>query len=125
VVSADHALDRGFGELTPLARVYELDGQVLLLGAGHDSNTSLHLAEHRVRAPKRRRYAAAVTGARGREWVTWEDVDVNSGDFERLGSAFDATGAVRRGRVGSADCRLMSQRAAVDFAVGWLEANRP
>ena len=31
-------------EWSPLERIYELDGDVLLLGVGHDRNTSLHLA---------------------------------------------------------------------------------
>lgn len=30
---------------SPVGRVYEADGQVLLLGVGHDANTTLHLAE--------------------------------------------------------------------------------
>ena len=52
-VTAGHALESGFGERSPLGRVHELDGDVLLLGAGHGSNSSLHLAEHRVPAPPR------------------------------------------------------------------------
>lgn len=30
---------------SPVSRVHDLDGQVLLLGVGHDANTTLHLAE--------------------------------------------------------------------------------
>nr|WP_228441648.1 AAC(3) family N-acetyltransferase [Novibacillus thermophilus] len=41
-----HALDAG---LSPLARLYDLNGSVLRLGVGHDSNTSFHLAEYRAR----------------------------------------------------------------------------
>jgi aminoglycoside 3-N-acetyltransferase len=47
-IVADHSLDDDPGEGSPLARVYDLDGQVLLLGVGHDNNTSLHLAEYRA-----------------------------------------------------------------------------
>lgn len=32
-----------FGD--PFGRLYELDAYILLLGVGHDSNTSLHLAQ--------------------------------------------------------------------------------
>src|SRR6478736_6476447 len=51
VVAAGHALEFGLGEGSPLARVYDLDGQVLLLGVGHGNNTSLHLAEYRAEFP--------------------------------------------------------------------------
>lgn len=36
---------------SPVARVHELDGQVLLLGVGHDANTTLHLAELMAKVP--------------------------------------------------------------------------
>jgi aminoglycoside 3-N-acetyltransferase len=36
---------------SPIGRVHDLDGQVLLLGVGHDSNTTLHLAERLARVP--------------------------------------------------------------------------
>ena len=123
-VTAGHALDSGFGERSPLARVHDLDGDVLLLGAGHGSNTSLHYAEHRVPAPPREPYGAAVQGPEGRRWTTWEDVVADETDFEALGAAFDATGAATIGVAGIGEARLMRQRALVAFAVDWLVANR-
>jgi len=36
---------------SPVGRVYELDGQVLLLGVGHDADTTLHLAECLAEVP--------------------------------------------------------------------------
>jgi aminoglycoside 3-N-acetyltransferase len=123
-VTAGHALDSGFGERSPLARMEELDGDVLLLGAGHGSNTSLHLAEHRVPDPPREPYGAAVMGAEGRYWATWEDVVADESDFEALGAAFDATGAVTIGRVGAGEARLMHQRELVAFGVAWMVENR-
>ena len=44
--------------------------------------------------------------------------------LEVLGADLDASGIVRVGQVGSARCRLMPQRAAVDFAVDWLGIHR-
>ena len=120
-----HRLNSMLGEHSPLARIYDLDGDVLLLGVSHGSNTSLHLAEYRVPNPPTAPLGSAVlTNGGGRSWVWWDDVAVDEGDFVALGSDFDDTGEVFIGQVGSAECRLMRQRAAVDFAVGWLPANR-
>jgi len=124
-IVADHALDEMLGERSPLGRIYALDGDILLLGAGHDSNTSLHLAEYRVPAPPRVWHGAAVRTAHGSEWVQWEDVDVDEGDFPRLGADLDEEVEVSFGLVGSAESRIMRQRAAVDFAVEWMTAHRP
>jgi hypothetical protein len=38
---------------SPVGRAYDLDGQVLLLGVGHEANTSLHLAELLAEVPYR------------------------------------------------------------------------
>jgi aminoglycoside 3-N-acetyltransferase len=124
-ITAGHALDEMLGEHSPLARVYEFDGEVLLLGVGHDSNTSLHLAEYRVPDPPRSRQGAAVlTREGGRDWIWWEDVDLHEDDFARLGAEIDEDGEVVIGPVGSAECRLMRQQSAVDFAVGWMPIHR-
>jgi aminoglycoside 3-N-acetyltransferase len=37
------------GEASPLARLYDLDAWVLLLGVGYQRNTCFHLAEYRCR----------------------------------------------------------------------------
>ncbi|HTE59814.1 MAG TPA: AAC(3) family N-acetyltransferase [Solirubrobacteraceae bacterium] len=123
-VTAGHTPASGFGERSPLARIHDLDGDVLLLGVGHGSNTSLHLAEHRVPDPRREAYGAAVMGPDGRRWATWEDVVADETDFERLGAAFDATGATRVGSVGAGAARLMRQRELVAFAVAWMVEHR-
>ena len=44
-ITAPHPVDVPHGLDSPVGRVYELDGQVLLLGVGHDANTTIHLAE--------------------------------------------------------------------------------
>jgi aminoglycoside 3-N-acetyltransferase len=36
---------------SPIGRVHDLDGQVLLLGVAHDADTAIHLAELRARVP--------------------------------------------------------------------------
>ena len=102
-VTAGHALESGFGERSPLARVHDLDGDVLLLGAGHGSNTSLHLAEYRVPRPAARRSdGAAVLGpGRPRAGRPGRTSSADESDFDELGAAFDATGAVTIGRVGA------------------------
>jgi aminoglycoside 3-N-acetyltransferase len=123
-ITAGHALDSGFGERSPLARVRDDDGDVLLLGVGHGSNSSLHLAEHHVPEPPRETSSAALMTPEGRRWLTWEDVVADEEDFEELGAAFDATGATRTGRVGEAHARLMRQRELVDFGAAWMAAHR-
>ena len=127
LLTKNHPLDFGLGEDSPLAGLYDLDALVLLLGVDHSSNTSLHLAEYRADYRGKRVVANAapmlVEGAR--EWVEIKELDLISDDFPAAGAAFEAAGAmVRRGTVGIAPTRLMSQCGLVDFGVPWLEENR-
>ncbi|MFI6265644.1 aminoglycoside N(3)-acetyltransferase [Micromonospora sp. NPDC051006] len=120
-----HRLDDGLGEESPLGAVNRLDGRVLLLGCGHDSNTSLHLAERRQPSPPMAPTGSAVRSPDGTSrWATWVEMATDEGDFERLGADFEAADGASVGRVGAAPARLMRQRALVDFATAWLAANR-
>lgn len=121
-----HALNEGFGEQSPLARLYELDAKVVLIGVGHSSNTSLHLAETRASWPSRTQVeqgARMMVNGESR-WVTYTETDHQTDDFDAVGAAFEATGAVMAAPLGSATVRVMRQRSLVDFATVWFSANR-
>lgn len=122
----DHPLESGLGEHSPLARIYNLDGKVLLVGVDHRNNTSLHLAEHRAAFPGKGyiKQGAAWMVAGQRQWVEWEELDYDEDDFGDLGAAYEASIGYTPGVVGKAAARLQSQRALVDFGVTWLEAHR-
>ena len=124
-ITAGHALDSGLGERSPLARIHDLDGDVLLLGVGHGANTSMHLAEYRVPAPKREAYGAAVTGPDGRRWVTWRTSWPTRATSRRWARRSTRPERRRNGPVGAGDARLMRQRELVGFAVAWLTEHRP
>lgn len=121
-ISAGHTLDASLGEGSPLARIEELDGWVLLLGVGYANCTSFHLAEYRVPGAPAHTDGAPIFVAGQRVWQTYRDVELDSDPFEQLGADYEqsASAAVRRGLVGAADSRLFAQRPAVAFARDWL-----
>jgi aminoglycoside 3-N-acetyltransferase len=120
-----HAPDCHFGESSPLARLYEAAGQILLLGVSYASCTAFHLAEYRyTAAPPRRRYACVVTRSGRRKWWHYQDVVLDDSDFAAIGEALAAAEGVRTGTVGAAEAALIPLRAAVDFAADWLAAHR-
>jgi aminoglycoside 3-N-acetyltransferase len=121
-VTTGHRLEDSLGETSPLARLYERDAQVLLLGAGYGSCTSFHLAEYRTGNATVGRNGAPVLLDGRRTWVWFEDLELRADPFDELGRDFERQHPVEQGRVGSAEARLFSLRAAVDFAVDWLRA---
>jgi len=124
-ITADHAYDYPLGEGSPLARVYDRDGTVLLLGVGHDANTSLHLAEYRAEFEKAETTGGGPVLVDGeRRWVAYEDIETDTDDFPAVGAAFEREGGATTGPVGEGTATLCSQPALVDFAENWFEANR-
>lgn len=119
-ITEHHPFRDAMGEESPLARLYELDAHVLLLGVGHRSNSSLHLSEHRAAWPSK---VVATHGAPSQAgWVAWEALDLDSDDFDVIGDAFPDQ---VRATVGCAEVCLFRQRPLVDFGARWIEENRP
>jgi aminoglycoside 3-N-acetyltransferase len=126
-ITADHSLEDSLGERSPLGRIYDLDGHVLLLGVGHENNTSLHLAEARADwgAGNRLLESSAMLVDGQRQWVTYRMVDGDSADFPALGADFEEIFPAQIGLVGRATARLMRQRDLVDFGQTWIDRHRP
>jgi aminoglycoside 3-N-acetyltransferase len=123
---ADHALDEDAGDRSPLGRLYELDGHVLLLGVDHWNNTSLHLAEFRANYPGKRtlRTGSAMLVNGRRQWVSYATLEGNPDDFGEIGAAFDRAHNIAIQRIRGAAVRFFRQRLIVDFAIGWMEQHR-
>lgn len=121
-VTGRHALAESLGEGSPLARIYDLDGKILLLGVGFGNNTSFHLAEARAHRKKYYVEGSPIWEDGRRKWQTYQEIEWNDEPFEEIGAAFESSGAVVHSQVGMADARYFSQRSAVDFAVQWLDA---
>jgi len=124
-VTAGHNLEYSLGEASPLQRVCDLDGQVLLLGVGFDSCTCFHLAEILSGRYDFILQGAPVLENGRRAWKSYRDVDYQVDGFVECGAALELAGAVRQGLVGSANTRLFSIRVAVDFATRWITDHRP
>lgn len=126
-VTRNHRLEDALGEGSPLARLYELDAFVLLLGVRHDRNTSLHLCEYRAAFPSKKtmRQGAPMMVDGERKWVEYEDLDWDDSDLLALGDDFEReTDEVAVGPAGAGEARLMRQRTLVDYGVAWMERNR-
>lgn len=125
-LTENHDISNIFGDGSPIARLYDLDGKVLLLGVGYDKNTSIHLADARAEYPGKHNcteYSAVMENGE-RVWKKYDTLFVDGEDFEDIGSAFEEKSQVSKGIIGEAQIRLMSQREIVDFAVGWIEEKR-
>ncbi len=126
-----HPLQFGYGPGSPLAKLYEADGKVLLLGPPLDTVTLLHYSEHVAAIPHKRivRYKVPLLQDGERVWVGVEEydtgrgiVDWEGGDyFPAIVSQFVAAGKGQTAMVGAARSYLFDAAALHRFAVEWME----
>lgn len=122
---ASHPYDFGLGPDSPLDRLRDREGRILLIGVGHDVNTSLHLAEHRadIGQPAVTTVAPVIeTG--DRRMLEFESLVTDTSDFSAVGADFEGSTAVDHGMIGAATARLLPQSALVEFATEWFERHR-
>ena len=125
-LTSDHDLSNIFGEGSPIGKLYELDGYVLLIGVGYDKNTSLHLADVRADYPGKHdclEYSAIMENGE-RVWKGYRTLFVDGEDFDQIGAAFEKECSVQKVALGNGIITLMKQRELVDFAANWIERNR-
>ena len=122
-ITADHPLDIPHGLDSPVGRVYELDGQVLLLGVGHDANTTIHLAEALAGVRYRRPKSVMILEAGKPTRYPYAEIDHCCANFNLVDQWLDADGRQRHGRTGRGEGRLARSHDVVATVRARLSAN--
>jgi aminoglycoside 3-N-acetyltransferase len=119
-ITGAHSLDVPHGVDSPVGRIHEMDGQVLLLGVGHDANTTIHLAEALAGVRyRRRKYLTVVTAGRPTRYE-YGETDHCCENFSLMDAWLEEARLQRRGSLARADARLARSRDIVDAALGRL-----
>ena len=124
----EHEMADPAGERSPLAKLYQIDADILLLGVGFDKCTMLHLAEQRAwpdRPADREGSPVMVEGER--RWLEYDTTPlIDSRHFLPIGEGLLKAELAKRAKIGSANCILVSSRVAVDCAVEiWRDMQPP
>jgi aminoglycoside 3-N-acetyltransferase len=122
-ITAPHPVDVPHGLNSPVGRVYELDGQVLLLGVDHGSNTTIHLAENMAGVRYRRPSQAMILQDGIPTLIEFGEIDHCCENFELAGQWLDEKGLQQRGKVGNATALLIRSRDIVDVVTSQLREN--
>lgn len=123
-IIAGHELNFGLGEGSPLKTLYNMNGSVLFLGTGYDTNTCFHLGEYRAPGFTVETKGAAVMKNGQRVWKTYKEIEFNEDVFAEAGSDFERAHHVVRRTVGSGTCKKFSLKEAVDFSEKWFTEKR-
>lgn len=119
-ITAPHPIDPPHGSDSPVGRARDRDAQVLLLGVGHDANTTIHLAENEAGVRYRRAVHVTVL-ARGRPVrFDYAEIDHCCARFALVDDWLEANGQQRRGPVAHGIARLARARDIVELVTSRL-----
>lgn len=122
-VCAPQPLSPPHGPDSPVGRVHDLDGQVLLLGVEHSENTTLHLAEALAAVPYSVSHPCVVDIDGAARTVMIAETDHCCRGFCVADEWLRARDLQREGRIGNAHARLCRARDLVAIAVERLTAD--
>lgn len=125
-VVESHPVDDVFGNKSPLAKLYQLNAKILLVGIGLESITSLHYAEFKANLPdmpKENKGAAVLEGGK-RVWKTWEAPAFDDEDFHKIAADFEEKNGLSPVNIGQAESHIFEMKPLIDFGMAWLRKNR-
>jgi aminoglycoside 3-N-acetyltransferase len=120
---ADHPYDNRFGPSSPLGKLVDLDGKILLIGAPHDTVSLFHMTQHLVGDYPQIDRAAPVIERGERRWIAYRDIEYPIEWFVPGVAALVERGVAQPGHVGAAACLTFSAAPAVEFLVDWRRRN--
>ncbi|HEY5118445.1 MAG TPA: AAC(3) family N-acetyltransferase [Anaerolineales bacterium] len=122
-ITASHPADIPHGLDSPVGRVYDLDGWVLLLGVGHTEDTTIHLAEFLagVRYRRKKSLIRLVNGCPAR--LDYAEIDHCCENFAKMDTWLDARKLQTRESIGYAAARLIRSQDIVAVTTERLREN--
>lgn len=129
----DHPMNYGYGPGSPLAKLVEIGGKVLLLGSDFDHVTILHYAEHCAKIPNKRVIQRTDQVLSGNTVVDLVIEEFDTGDsvvsampnnyFAQITQQFVDSGYAQTGHIGQATSMLLPAQNFVAFAVNKMEGD--
>lgn len=130
-ITADHPQDYGYGEGSPLAKLVQVGGRVLMVGAPWDTMTLIHHADHLAALTGKlvRRYEVPFATSAGTTWCFFEEFDTTEpvvaglpeNYIEQIVTAYVEGGGGHQGLIGFAPSLLVDAQPMLAFAIEWLE----
>lgn len=122
VLTADHAFRNSLGEGSPLHRLAARGGKILLLGVGHDSNSTLHVAESLAELPYKTGTNTVLVRGEDDDPQPVKTATVGCGrGFTTFSPIAVDNGLITDGTIGSARSQLMNGDAVLRLARSVLE----
>ncbi|MDE6195515.1 MAG: AAC(3) family N-acetyltransferase [Erysipelotrichaceae bacterium] len=115
-----HPLHFGLSKDSPLGKIVDLNGYVLLLGCDYKECTMFHLARYHGEQLPIKIVSAAIQQNKQVVWKDMLDLELINDDFAVIGEAMEERKVVKTSYLGTGRCRFFSAREAVRIASAYF-----
>ncbi len=107
-------------EESPIGRLYQRRGKVVLIGEDFEACTCLYLAEHKTACRMITIRGASMKGEDGTSWHKYLDLDISSVPFQKIKVSMIRKNMIKETMLGGCKIQVFSASDAVDEAVAYF-----
>lgn len=122
-ITASQPLDIPHGLDSPVGRIYELDGYVLMLGIDQTANTTIHLAENLAGVRYRTQTDLLIMQDNKPTRIKYGEINHCCQNFQLVDNWLNERGLIRKGNIGHAEARLMRSQDIIAVVTEKLREN--
>ena len=109
------SFDFPFGDESPLRRMYSIGAKILMIGTDFETNTSLHLAEHRLNREIIHERSKILTED-GEKWISFKNIELDIyDDYLEIQKNFMEQYTVNYIKINEGNVYLFDMKECVDF----------
>lgn len=119
-----HPLHFGLSQDSPLGKMVEFNGYMVLLGCEYERCCLFHLARYSGDQLPIRLVSAPITGNKRTIWKDMLDLEYQTKNFSAIGEVMEERNVVKNSYIGNGRCRMFSAREAVTLATAYFHIHK-
>lgn len=123
IICDKHPLHFGLSKDSPLGKLSELNGYVLLLGCDYQDCTMFQMARYSGNQLPIKIMTSPIEQNNHVTWIDMLDLKLNNQGFDVIGEVMEERKIVRSIYINTARCRFFSAREAVTIATAYFNIN--
>lgn len=123
IICDKHPLHFGLSKDSPLGKLSELNGFVLLAGCGYEACTMFQLARYSGDQLPIKILSSPIEQNNQMVWKDMLDLELDQSGFDVIGEVMEERKIVKNMYINAARCRFFSAREAVNIATAYFHIN--
>lgn len=120
IICDKHPLHFGLSKESPLGKLFELNGYVLLAGCSYVNCQAFHFARYSGEQLPIRILSAPLEHNNRTIWKEMLDLHLNTDGFDAIGEVMEERKIVKASYINAARCRFFSMREAIHIATAYF-----